>query len=320
MGLIGRQEGRTRAGLFIFGGVMQYVVLSRQGNKSYKLEECVDTPYDAGSMGGELFASQEVVEDNLKTLKKHVGRKWADNVYAGIQSKDVLLRTVELPQMDFADLKESFRFEFDRFFPIPVDEAIYDVALLERPADDDVVQAAMSQCIAVAVRNATVENLMLGAGRIGLRLSGIEPSPVASLRCLMGPVAPSGFNIYALAGIVSSIIVAAYRDNGIVYRNTTQSFAADDPTGKNIENFTRDLQATIKFAATQMRGFATDKVYVGGYGLTHGTALKASLEETANIPVEMVNPWETWSISNQPKQVYGWEVAIGLALRPSGVK
>lgn len=299
---------------------MQYIVLSRQSNKSYRVEDCIDAPYDSGPSGGELFASQEVVEDNLKTLKKHVGRKWADRVYAGIQSKDVLLRTVELPQMDFADLKESFRFEFDRFFPIPVEEAIYDIAPLERPASDDVVQDAVSQCIAVAVRNSTVENLMLGAGKVGLRLNGVEPSPVASLRCLMGPVIPSGFNIYALAGIVSSIIIAAYRDNGVVYRNTTQSFAADDPSGKNAGNFSRDLQATIKFATTQMRGFAADKVYVGGYGLTQGEPLKASLEEATSLPVDLVNPWELWTISNQPRQAYGWEVAIGLALRPLEVK
>ncbi|MDR1914953.1 MAG: pilus assembly protein PilM [Synergistaceae bacterium] len=320
MGLIGRKDGKTKAGLFIFGGVMQYLVLSKQGAKSYKVEECIDVPYDIGTAGGELFSSQELVEDNLKTLKKHVGRHWANKVCVGIQSKDVLLRTVELPKMDLADLKDSFRYEFDRFFPIPVDEAVYDVALVERPKLDDPVQDAICQCIAVAVRNSTVENLMMAANRIGLKLNCIEPSPVALLRCLMGPVPPSGYNIYALAGIVSSIIVATYKDNGIVFRNTAQSFAADDPSGNNIGAFARDLQATIKFATTQMRGFDADKIYVGGYGLTQSRAMKASMEETASSPVEFVNPWETWGISNQPKQIYGWEVVIGLALRSSEVK
>jgi type IV pilus assembly protein PilM len=320
MALFRGKEGKTRAGLFIFGGMMQYVVLSRQGGKTYRLEECVDAPYNTGSAGGEIFANPDVIEDNLKALKKQIGKKWADNVYAGIQSKDVLLRTVELPQMDLSDIKESFRFDFDKFFPIPVDEAIYDIALIDRPIGEDVVQDAIAQCLASAVRVSTVENLMIAASKVNLKLSGIEPSPVALLRCVMGPNTPSGFNIYALAGIVSSMIIASYRDNGIVYRNTTQAFAADDPSGKNVSNFTRDLQATMKFATTQMRGFVADKVYIAGYGLTHSQSLKGSVEDMVNSPVETVNPWELWTIGNQPKQTYGWEVALGLALRPAEVK
>jgi type IV pilus assembly protein PilM len=320
MALLGKKEGKTCGGLFIFGGMMQYVVLSNQGGKSYRLEDCIDAPYDASASGGEVFASQDIVEQNLKTLKKHVGRKWANRNYAGIQSKDVLLRTVELPRMELADLKESFRFEFDKFFPIPVDEAIYDIALIDKPGDDDPVAAAVTQCIASAVRVSAVENLMIAADKVGLKMNGIEPSPVAMLRCLMGPIYPSGFNVYALAGLVSSIIIASYRDNGIVYRNTTQAFAADDPSGRNVANFTRDLQATIKFATTQMRGFAADKVYIGGFGLSNSQSLRSSVEDMVNSPVEVVNPWEIWTIGNQPKQTYGWEVALGLALRPAEVK
>jgi type IV pilus assembly protein PilM len=300
--------------------MMQYVVLSSQGGKSYRLEDCIDAPYDASASGGEVFVNQDVVEQNLKTLKKQVGRKWANRNYAGIQSKDVLLRTVELPRMELADLKESFRFEFDKFFPIPVDEAIYDIALIDKPGGDDPIAEAVTQCIASAVRVSAVENFMLAADKVGLKIDGIEPSPVAMLRCLMGPIYPSGFNVYALAGLVSSIIIAAYRDNGIVYRNTGQAFAADDPSGRNVANFTRDLQATIKFATTQMRGFAADKVYIGGFGLSNSPSLRSSVEDMVNSPVETVNPWETWTIGNQPKQTYGWEIALGLALRPAEVK
>jgi type IV pilus assembly protein PilM len=320
MALLAKKSGKTCGGLFIFGGMMQYVVLSSQGGKSYRLEDCIDAPYDASAYGGEVFANQDIVEQNLKVLKKQVGRKWANRTYAGIQSKDVLLRTVELPRMELADLKESFRFEFDKFFPIPVDEAIYDVAVIDKPGGDDPISEAVTQCLASAVRVSAVENFMIAADRVGLKLNGIEPSPVAILRCLMGPIFPSGFNVYALAGLVSSIVIAAYRDNGIVYRNTAQSFATDDPSGRNVANFTRDLQSTIKFATTQMRGFVADKVYIGGYGLSNCRSLRSSVEDMVNSPVETINPWEIWTIGNQPKQTYGWEVALGLALRPSEVR
>ncbi|MDR1885330.1 MAG: hypothetical protein LBQ56_03585 [Synergistaceae bacterium] len=316
MGLFSKKDGGSRAGLFIFGGVMQYVVISRIDDRSFRLEECIDAPYDVGAGVAELFANQDRIEENLKALKKLVGRKWADKVYAGIQSKDVLIRTVELPQMELSDIKDAFRYEFDRFFPIPVDESVYDITFIDRPGRDDVTQGAIVHCIASAVRSNTVENLMMACQNVGIKLSGIEPSPVSFLRCLMGPDSPSGFNLYALAGIASSIIIATYKDNGIVYRNTSQSFAVDDPSNRAIANFTRDLQATVNFASTQIRGFSADKVFIGGYGARHAEAIKLSVAEVVNVPIEIVNPWELWGIFGQPPQVYGWEIALGLALRP----
>ena len=319
MGLFGSGGERKRAGLFIFGGVMQYVELLKTG-ESYALESCIDMPYDVGSAGGELFTAQGIIENNLRALKREIGKKWPDRVYVGIQSKDVLLRTVELPQMDLRDIKNAFRYEFDRFFPIPVDDSVYDVSFIDRPAQDDATQGAVAFCLASAVRRPAVENLMLAAQRVGLKLSAIEPSPVAMLRCLMGPVAPMGYNVYALAGLVSSMIVATYRDNGIVFRNTTQSFATAVPDNRTVQNFTRDLQATVNFSTTQMRGFSPDKVYIGGYGAALGEKIQSSVAEVVTAPVDLVNPWELWGIKGTPKETYGWEISLGLALRPTEVK
>jgi type IV pilus assembly protein PilM len=318
MGVFSKKTGGTRAGLFVYGGVMQYVEVSEMGRGVFRVEQCIDAPYDLGEVGGELFSTQKKIEENLKALKKAIGKKWAGTVYAGIQSKDVLLRTFELPQMNIGDAKDAFRYEFDKFFPIPVEDAVYDVTFIDRPRRDEIAPGTVVDCIAAAVRSSTVENLMLAAQQVGIRLGGIEPSPVAMLRCLMGPTPPQGFNVYALAGVVSSIIVATYRDNGIVYRNTTQSFATEDTSGRTIENFTRDLQATVNFASTQMRGFSAEKVYIGGYGANQGEAISASVGEAVPCPISIVNPWRVWNITNPPAQQYGWEVALGLALRPGG--
>jgi type IV pilus assembly protein PilM len=133
-------------------------------------------------------------------------------------------------------------------------------------------------------------------------------------------VPPFGYNVYALAGLVSSIIIAAYRDNGIVYRNTTQSFATAVPDGRTVQSFTSDLQATVSFAKTQMQGFAPDKVYIGGYGAALGERIRAGLGEVVAAPIDFVNPWRLWNIKGTPRETYGWEVSLGLALRPTGVK
>ena len=292
---------------------MQYVEISRTKDGSYKIQKCVDAPYDVGDSSGEPFAKQDRVESNLKALKRLVGGKWPAVVYAGIQSKDVLLRTVDLPTMEHADMKDSFRYDFDRFFPIPVEDAIYDIAPIDHPEPD--ATGAVTHCLAAAVRQTSIENLMYAAQSVGLKLKGIEPAPVAMLRCLMGPFPPAGFNVYALAGAVSTIIIATFRDNGIVFRNTSQSFATGSPPEGVIANFTRDLQSTVNFAATQLRSFNADKVYIGGYGAVYADALRASVAEVVSAPIEIVNPWVMWNIGNPPGQQFGWEIPMGLALR-----
>lgn len=315
MGAFGKKVSvsGTWAGLFVFGGVMQYVEISRSKDGSYKVLKCVDAPYDVGDSSGEPFARQDRVESNLKTLKRLAGGKWPKSVYAGIQSKDVLLRTVDLPTMDYADMKDAFRYDFDRFFPIPVDDAIYDISPIDHPEPD--ATGSVTHCLAAAVRQTSIENLMYAAQAVGLKLKGIEPAPVAMLRCLMGPMPPRGFNVYALAGAVSTIIIATYRDNGIVYRNTSQSFATSGQIEGVIANFTRDLQSTVNFASTQLRSFNAEKVCIGGYGSIYADALRASVSEVVSSPVEIVNPWSSWGIANPPGQQFGWEIPLGLALR-----
>ena len=284
MGFLLKDSDARRAGLFIFGGVMQYLALLKQKDGSYRLEEYVTMPFDLGLEGAEPLVDRERLEDNLKALKQSVGRKWPSVIYAGIQSQYSLLRTMELPRMELHYLKESFKYEFSKYFPIPVEEAIYDIALIDYPIrEDSALKGEVVQCQASAVRRVLVENLMLACNKVGIRLAGIEPSPLAMLRCLMGPYPPSGFNIYALAGVVSSYIIATYRDNGIVYRNTTQSFAVSDSRDSAAGHFARDIQTTINFASTQIRGFSADKIYVSGYGAQHREALVENISMVSQI-------------------------------------
>lgn len=314
MGIFGSASDKTSAGLFISNGVMQYVEIVAE-DSGITLKTCIDMPYDIGSPTGDVFGEPAVIENNLRGLKRKLGHKWPSTVYSAVQSKDVLLRTVELPKMDLDDIKRSFRFEFDRYFPIPVDDAVYDIAFIDRPAQDDLTKGALAFCLASAVRRSTVENFMRAAGRVGIKLKAIEPAPVAGLRCMMGPVTPMGFNVYAIAGITSSMIISTYRDNGLVFRNTSTAFAVGEPDSSKASDMARDLQATINFSATQVRGFSPESIYIGGYGAGLGSDIEDSFAGTSQAQIRTVDPWDLWEIKGTPKDTYGWEIALGLALR-----
>ena len=312
MGLLGRRKGKTRAGLFMFSGVMQYVVLSgAPGN--YKLEHCLEMPLDMGGAQADLFSDPEKLEANLKRMRQMAGGKWAPEVIVGIQSRDVLIRTVEMPVMDLKETKNAFRFDFDKFFPLPVDEATYDLSPIDYPSAADA--QSNSHYLAAATRTRSMENLLNTAKSAGLNVACVEPGSVAAVRCMMGPIPPQGGSLCVIAGAASSIAVVCHNDNGVIYRNIGQAFAVEEITPAFIETFSRDIQSTLNFAAAQLWNFSCSAILIAGYGAMHASMIKQSVEEFTSLPVAIINPWELWGVKNPPQQTFGFEIPMGLALR-----
>lgn len=316
MGVFGKKRGKLRAGLFMFSGVMQYVELSGVPG-DFKLEKCLDMPLDMGGQHTELFSDPERLEANLKKMKVLVG-KWAPEVAVGIQSRDVLVRTVEMPPMELKETKEAFKFDFDKFFPLPVDEAIYDLSPIDYPVSSE--GTPNPHYLAAATRTRSVENMMNAAKNVSLNVSAIEPGSVAAVRCIQGPQPPAGGSLCVLAGAASSIAAVCYHDNGVIYRNLSQAFAVDTATNEFVEGFARDINSTLSFASAQLWNFTCGAIYLSGFGAVYDVALKSSIEGFTSIPVTVINPWELWGIKNPPQQTYGFEIPIGLALRTEAKK
>ena len=308
-----RKRRRSGAGLFAFGTKLQY--LSLGGTKgSFSVEKCVDLPQELPPSQGDLFADADTLEANLLRLKERLGGKWGPPVSVGIQAKDVLVRIVEMPRLEPEDLRDAFRFEFDKYFPFPAQEACFDIAPIDHPSareGGDQVHAVVAAC-----RLHPMELFLTAADRLGLEVEAVEPSMLSLFRCLQGPnLPPEEGNLYVMAGVHSSLLVVGYRDHGILFRNVAHGFQEKELEEGRLQSFAREVYSTANFSNSQFRNLPIRKIYLGGYGSRYGEVLREGIESMSGIPVTLVDPWDLWNVQRRPDPPLGWEVVLGLALR-----
>ena len=306
-----RKRRRSRGGLFAFGNKIQYLSLAG-GPDSLSVERAVELPQQLPPSQGDLLADGATLEAHLLRLKEEIGG-WTAPVSVGVQSKDVLVRLVEMPRMDREDLKEAFRFEFDKYFPFPAQEATFDIAPIVHPADrgDDQIHAVVAAC-----RLRPLEVLLGVAEKLGLEVEAVEPSMFALFRCLQGPqMPPEEGNLYVMAGAHTSLLVVAYRDNGILYRSIAHGFENRTPDEGMLQSFAREVYSTANFAHSQFRNLPIQRIYLGGYGLRYADLLREAIGGMIGVPLELVDPWALWRVQRAPEEPAGWDVVLGLALR-----
>jgi type IV pilus assembly protein PilM len=299
------------AGLFALGQSVQYVSI-HPGAEALKVEKCLEMSLELPPSQTDVYSDPVTLEANLLRLKEQIGGRWAPSVAVGIQSRDVLIRVVSMPRMDLADARDAFRFEFDKYFPFPPQEAVYDLAEVDFP---DEGEKGSMQVLVAASRLRPVETLTEVAQKVGMRLSAVEPSAVAFFRAVLGRDGPGVDGLLSvLAGIENSLIVVGYKDNGILFRNVGHAFGGDHPSGEQVALLARDIYSTLSFAGSQFRGVRIDRIMMAGYG-ANAPGVAEGIRAVAGLPVEPVDVWSLWGIERAPERRFGYEVALGLALR-----
>jgi type IV pilus assembly protein PilM len=163
----------------------------------------------AGSVrDGEITDSDSVV-DAIQDLWRRGGFR-NSKVAVGIANQKVVVRQVDLPYMDEAELKGALQFQAQEYIPIPVEDAILDFQILEEFAGED--GARMMRVLIVAAQRDMVNVFVDVVQRAGLDPVLIDLSPFAALRPLVG-VAPfltdgrEGEAVIDIGGGVTTIIV-----------------------------------------------------------------------------------------------------------------
>jgi type IV pilus assembly protein PilM len=303
---------KSLAGLFVFGDKMQYLALDgKRGSLSVKA--MVEVGLDMAPTQRDVWSDLVALEGHLLKLKKEMGGKWPGSAVLGIQSKDVMVKVVQVPRMDERDMKEAFKFEFDKHFPFPSQEAVFDLAMIDHPLDSG---GETAFAVAAASRSRPVESFLQVCNKAGLMIQSVEPSAVAMLRALQGPdVPPEPCNLYVMAGFHTSLIVIAYKDNGILYRSVSYAFGKGRPAEDAFTSFAREIYSSANYAATQFNGLSVGKIYLGGYGLHYGEEIREAVASMTSIPIDLTDPWNVWEIKDPPDDRWGWDVVLGLALR-----
>lgn len=315
-----KRKHKEFAGLFLDRGLFRFISLqSTQGNI-----EVVQTAF--GSLSENLEEGEPFANSGTRlgaVLSEVISETGAIKVPVNIAipTTDSLIRIVPLPNMELDEAKMAFRYDFERYFPFSVDEAIFDMAPITYPMPGNVEE---ERYLVAATRKILIENIMNAAEEEDIDVGCIEPSQMALERAITPPIAPADAVVYVYAGNRNSVMTLSWKGNGIFYRALSQGFGRKpepfDPENAPDDapeySFVKQVRSSLQFAVSQIRGFAPDAVYL------HGPAASDGLCELLKEALDIQNV-----VSTAPLRIHGielnpadaeaglWDIPIGLALR-----
>lgn len=169
----------------------------------------------------------------IRDLMRSVGLRAGADVAAGVSNQKVVVRLIDLPYMDPAELTGAIQYQAQDYIPIPVEEAILDYQVI-----GDYMTSSdehMMEVLLVAAQRDMVDQVVQAVERSGLKLSIIDVTSFAIVRGLLG-VTPQVLSdeadgdataiIQMSAGITNIVVV----EKGVPRFTRVSSLAANDFT------------------------------------------------------------------------------------------
>lgn len=310
MALFGK--GNVKAGLSLGSGSLRYIELDgRSGDLS--VARSGEVHIEGQAIDQEMISDARSLEDQLMNLRGFIGGAWAPGVVIGMPSREVLMRIVEMPAMEKEDAREALKWDFEKYFPFPYGEAVFDLSLVDTPGEPDVTT---SRFLVAAARLRVVENILDIAKRVGLRIDAIEPLNVPLYRCVKGPgtSGPLAGTMVVYVGKTSSQIIVGFGDNGILYRTLLVGGKGEAGADEPFAAVAREVSSTFTYLGSQFRELRVDEVVLCGDYAGDGDLIE-SVEGVSAAPVLVSDPWNAWGIKGAPDERAGWEPTVGLAVR-----
>ena len=191
-----------------------------------------------GSVVEGEIVDADAVASAIRQLMRTTGLGSA-HVAIGVSNQKVVVRLIDLPYMEDAELQGAIRYQAQDYIPIPVEEAIMDFQII-----GDYMTSAdehMNEVLLVAAQRDMIDATVAAVERSGLKLSAIDVTPFAVVRAIFG-IAPSVLPgddeaageatavIHMSAGITNIVVVEKgiprfTRVSGLAANELTQSVA-----------------------------------------------------------------------------------------------
>jgi type IV pilus assembly protein PilM len=176
----------------------------------------------------------DVVASAIRQLMRSIGLHGADAA-VGVSNQKVVVRLIDLPYMEDAELQGAIRYQAQDYIPIPVEEAILDFQII-----GDYMTSAdehMNEVLLVAAQRDMIDETVRAVERSGLKLSVIDVTPFAVVRGIFGlsqSVLPDDTEaageatavIHMSAGITNIVVV----ENGVPRFTRVSSLAGSELT------------------------------------------------------------------------------------------
>ncbi len=300
----------TMAGLAIMTSGIYYLELSRDG-ENLKIAKQEFVGYARAAVRQGSIHDSSAILDSISELSFRIGG-FTCPVSLGLPSGDFMIRNVDLPAMDLSMAKDAVQWDFEKHFPYPVAEALYDVSGVDLPSkeSEDVVHLLVA-----SIRKKKIEPLLDGLKAQGVPMSSMEPNNVAAFRAAVGNgLVPERGYLVLLVYSDGVQFVIGYRESSLFYRAVPfppELSLGLEELGNRVVS---EIQATMNYIKTIFRDLSIGTIVLGGDPSVRGT-LKERISSSMSVPVLTVHPWENWNIVGAPEESGEIESVVGLAVR-----
>lgn len=191
---------------------------------------------------GLVFEGEVVDPDGLAAELKAFHKESAFKgklVRLGVGNQKVIVRTIDVPEMDEQELRGAIEFQAQDYIPMPIEEVVLDFQVVGRSTDED--GTVRQQVVLVAAQRDMIQQFLYAVRKAGLKVDGIDVGAFALLRAL-GPAASfldqGGGTAEAVGylNVTSSTSTLVVASNDIPKFTRIVSFAYDNFTNVLVEH------------------------------------------------------------------------------------
>ena len=314
MGIFSKKK-KLQAGLFLDSGSYRYLAMEKSSSGYSVVDSAAGNAADESSAYGDTSVTSK---RSVNAVFKDLASSAADitvPIAVSLPTTDYLIRIVNMPGMTLQEAKLAFRYEFENYFPFPLEEGIFDLAEIDYPMPSKVSE---KRFIAAAARLSLIDTVMSAASDNGIMLSAIEPAQIALERCATPSLALCDAAVHLYAGRKRSVLTLSWKGNGVFYRSMSIGFDEslalhpDELTDQYVA-FVKEMRSSLQFALSQIRGFEPESVFLHGPGVTD--ELLELLRDSVSVgSVSQINCFTLQGIDFNDA-TGNWDVALGLAMR-----
>ena len=326
---------------------MRIVQLSGGPQRGWSLQRFAYVPIDARLTQDSSEAGKKRLGEAIQNAVKQAGIK-TKNVAVGLPASKTFTSIVETDTLPEKELKKTFKYEIDKYVPMPISDAKADYILLGLSPNNP----AKTEILVSSVSKEYSESTMEVIESTGLNIIAMEPEPLAMSRSLAVPGSIDATMIVDF-GEKSTDIVIVYKGQPRLVRSIPGGFQVlvravasglnirEDQARQSIlkfgldqnqfqgqifrvlntqlENFASELVKSVRFFQTKYVGGKVGGIILSGYASMVPLFIQY-IEAKTNISAMNGNPWQFVKLNKDQQQTLlnvasEFAVAIGLSER-----
>ncbi len=303
---------RKRLGLFFGAEALSLVEMDGQVLKSQ-----YHVPYDIISQDEPMPSAVITEEVRLtavlqKTLRER--RIEIPDCFAAIPTKDIILRSFVIPQMNPQEVTGAVEFEARKYIPFKLDELIYDFQVTK------VKEAGVKKLriLFVGIRKDILKKYLYALEQSNLKVGVLEPSPISLLRILTQKKIILSTHSCAVIEVEEEQGNIIILDKGLPLfirdfklTSSSSALAADKMEDSSFLRLLNEVRVSLDYYRRQFPQEAFDKII-----FCSERDIKAwaeNLQKELNIPVVYLKPQEVLGLKEYAD--IGLLKAVGAAIK-----